>query len=244
MNIQVTHFVCKRCEVNGQWMYDTPVGLMRLYFVHSGEGVVYNFHREHKLKPNKLYLFTQHGDFHTVDAHKFDHSFFNFHANYAVKPEYFLEFDRSEFPFIDFNKLSEMLQNKDKYENTLRALLTALLSFINENIGLPIISNDTVLRSIDIIQQQSATITTSSLAKELCINESHFIRIFKKQLGLTPMQYIRACKIAKGITYLQNGMNISDASEKCGYSSSVAFSQAFKSETGALPSHYLKKKGI
>lgn len=264
MNIEVTHFVCRRCEVNGQWMCDTPVGLMRLYFVHSGEGSVYNCRKTHILKPGKLYLFTQYGDFHTVDSKHFDHSFFNFHANYAVMPECFFEFDRSDFSFVNFEELSEMLQDKEKYENTLRALLTTLLSYIDESICLPIISNSIVLRAIGIIQQQliqqqykdlqdedlqdedlqdeqSETISTSALASELNINESHFIRIFKKQMGVTPMQYIRSCRIAKGIALMQSGMNITSASEECGYSSPAAFSNAFRNETGVLPSHYLKR---
>lgn len=165
MNIQVTHFISKRCEVNGQWMYDTPVGLMRIYFVHSGEGVVYNFHKEHVLKPNKLYFFTQYGDFRTVDAHRFDHTFFNFNANYAIMPECFYEFNREDFPFINFEELSGLLQSPEKYENTLRSLLTSLLFFIDDSIKLPVISNSTVLHAIDLIQQQAATVTTAQLAR-------------------------------------------------------------------------------
>lgn len=241
MNIQITHFVSKRCEVNGRWMYDTPAGLMRIYFVHSGEGVVYNFHKEHVLKPNKLYFFTQYGDFRTVDAHRFDHTFFNFNANYAIMPECFYEFNREDFPFINFDELSGLLQSPENYENTLRSLLTSLLFFIDDSIKLPVISNSTVLHAIDLIQQQAATVTTAQLARELCLNESHFIRIFKQQLGVPPMQYIRSCKIAKGLTLLQNGKSVSAVSEECGYSSPVAFSNAFRSENGVPPSHYLKR---
>ncbi len=242
MNIQIAHFACERCIVNDRWMYDTPSGLMRVYFIHSGEGWIYNYREKHRLRPHKLYLFTQYSDFRTLEATNLDHSFFDFHANYALKPECFLEFDESDFPFINFETLAFMLHSKSVYENSLRSLLITILSYIDESQGLPLIANETVLRSIELIQAQSATVSTSQLAEMLCINESHYIRIFKKQLGITPMQYIRSCKIATGIACLQNGMNVAEASEKCGYSSSVAFTQAVKSETGVLPSHFFKKK--
>lgn len=145
------------------------------------------------------------------------------------------------FSCLFFEELSGLLQSPEKYENTLRSLLTSLLFFIDDSIKLPVISNSTVLRAIDLIQQQAATVTTAQLARELCLNESHFIRIFKQQLGVPPMQYIRSCKIAKGLNLLQNGMSITAASEECGYSSPVAFSNAFKSENGVLPSHHMKR---
>ena len=36
-------------------------------------------------------------------------------------------------------------------------------------------------------------------------------------------------------------MSVTAASEECGYSSPVAFSNAFRSENGVLPSHYMKR---
>jgi transcriptional regulator GlxA family with amidase domain len=71
---------------------------------------------------------------------------------------------------------------------------------------------------------------------------NHFIRVFKKEKGITPMCFFRKMKIEKASELLlYSDLNISQVADAMGYSDVHVFSKAFKKETALSPREYKAK---
>lgn len=82
-------------------------------------------------------------------------------------------------------------------------------------------------------------ITIEDLAKKANMSKSHFIRVFKKATGLSPMDYLIDIRIEKAKKLINAGTkNISEISLLCGFSSTSHFSSTFSKHVGISPSKY------
>ena len=82
-------------------------------------------------------------------------------------------------------------------------------------------------------------ITVEELAKKTNMSKSHFIRVFKKITGLSPMDYLINIRIEKAKKLLGAGTkNISEISFLCGFNSLSHFSSTFSKIVGVSPSKY------
>jgi len=85
-------------------------------------------------------------------------------------------------------------------------------------------------------------ISVATLA-ELChVSPSYLQRIFHKQLGMSPVQYITSLRV-KEAEYLLNSSSLSimAIAEHCGFGDPRYFSRLFKKQTGLSPSQYKAK---
>ena len=69
---------------------------------------------------------------------------------------------------------------------------------------------------------------------------SHISKIFKKNYGTTPSNYLLSKKMEYACTLLQEGAKLDEIADILGYSTAFNFSRAFKSHTGISPSKYRK----
>jgi AraC family transcriptional regulator len=80
------------------------------------------------------------------------------------------------------------------------------------------------------------------VAKEACMSEYHFYRLFKKMMGTSPHQYILRKRLESGKQLLeQHRLPVSDAAVQCGFSDIYSFSKAFKQAFGITPSSLHRK---
>jgi len=83
--------------------------------------------------------------------------------------------------------------------------------------------------------------TVIELAKLACLSRSSFAERFGNMLGQSPLAYLTEYRLRQAARYLTLGdMNINRVSERVGYNSETAFSQAFKRQYGVSPSQYRK----
>ena len=83
-------------------------------------------------------------------------------------------------------------------------------------------------------------LTNKDYAKICGVSEYHFIRKFKAETGLTPLQYKTKIVIKKAIDLLETtNLNISEISRMLGFEDSLYFSRVFKKETGTSPKKYI-----
>lgn len=88
----------------------------------------------------------------------------------------------------------------------------------------------------------SYPISVQELSAYCGLSASEVYRIFKKNSGLTPHQYIERAKIVKACKYLAGGdMNITETAHSTGYEYVSHFYKAFKREMGVSPSFYMKQ---
>lgn len=72
---------------------------------------------------------------------------------------------------------------------------------------------------------------------------SYLIRLFKKQLSISPGKYLQNYRLSRGRYLLKNtAMSINDIASSVGYEDRTAFSKAFSKKYGESPCYYREKK--
>lgn len=91
----------------------------------------------------------------------------------------------------------------------------------------------------------NSEITNEMLARQCGISEIYFRKLFTKQYGITPHQYIINIRINKAKQLLTDGMlKINAVSEECGFSNPNHFCRVFKEKTGLTPMEYMNRNYI
>lgn len=83
------------------------------------------------------------------------------------------------------------------------------------------------------------TIDIDSLAAISCLSKDHFIRLFRKEVNNTPLQYINQKKIEKAqLILITDSMPIKNISYLLAYEDHSYFNRLFKKLTGVTPQQY------
>ena len=89
--------------------------------------------------------------------------------------------------------------------------------------------------------QPSAPWSVAQLAREAAMSRSAFFDRFNRAVGVTPMDYLQAWRMAMSKQLLrQREVAIADIAERVGYSSVSAFGVAFTRHVGVPPGRYAK----
>lgn len=102
--------------------------------------------------------------------------------------------------------------------------------------------SDPIRRSLDFIHLNYATsISISGIAAMLSLNRSYFYRLFKKETGISPVEYLNRYRLEKARLFLANTkMPISQIALSTGFSSFSSFHRLFRIKYGQSPSEYRK----
>ncbi|WP_184374573.1 AraC family transcriptional regulator [Xanthomonas arboricola] len=83
--------------------------------------------------------------------------------------------------------------------------------------------------------------TVEALAREAALSRSSFFTRFNRAMGMAPMEYLLAWRMALAKTLLsEHGLGVAQAAQRVGYGSASSFSVAFTRHTGSAPSHYAR----
>ncbi|WP_440118547.1 helix-turn-helix domain-containing protein [Paenibacillus sp. QZ-Y1] len=85
-------------------------------------------------------------------------------------------------------------------------------------------------------------IRIDQMARMAGLSVNHFIRTFKRQLKLTPIEYILKQRMAKAKQLLFSSDKIKEIAEEVGYRDEHYFSRVFKKNEGIAPTLYMKNK--
>ena len=82
------------------------------------------------------------------------------------------------------------------------------------------------------------------LAKHINMSKSHFIRIFKKEVKLTPSEYLMKIRMDKAKKLLRSkSKTVTEVALQCGFNSNSHFSSYFSKQMGITPSEYQNNYG-
>lgn len=103
--------------------------------------------------------------------------------------------------------------------------------------------NDSYLKSaLKFIEHNySSMISVADIAHSAGISRSHLYRIFVRELGTTPNEYLTRYRVDIARQLLSHhNVNVSEAAYSSGFSDPLYFSRVFKKLTGVAPSKYGK----
>lgn len=87
--------------------------------------------------------------------------------------------------------------------------------------------------------------TVAQLAKEAALSRSAFFERFSRTVGVAPMEYLLAWRMAQAKNLLrQHAGNIAQVAERVGYSSASTFSMAFTRHVGLPPTRFVRAQKI
>lgn len=87
-------------------------------------------------------------------------------------------------------------------------------------------------------------VTVETLAEIAHLSPSHFTRVFRKELGRSPMEYVQGIRLERAKKLLLAGeRSISDVALECGFGSSYYLSACFQKEYRLTPREYRKGMG-
>ena len=77
------------------------------------------------------------------------------------------------------------------------------------------------------------------LAEMANLSQWHFLRQFKKHVGLSPHAWLIQARLQKSQKLLRQGLNLSEVSQQCGFSDQSHFSRHFRQTFGITPGGYI-----
>ncbi|MBL8956177.1 MAG: AraC family transcriptional regulator [Myxococcaceae bacterium] len=90
-------------------------------------------------------------------------------------------------------------------------------------------------------RQPARAWTVAELAKVAAQSRSAFFERFTRSVGLAPMEYLSAWRMALARELLRrDGLGVAEVAERVGFGSASAFSTAFTRHAGQPPSHYAR----
>jgi AraC-like DNA-binding protein len=85
--------------------------------------------------------------------------------------------------------------------------------------------------------------TVVELAKEAALSRSAFFERFNRTVGMSPMEYLLAWRMALAKDLLRrNDRGVAEVAARVGYSSASTFSVAFTRHVGRPPAHYAREQ--
>ncbi len=144
----------------------------------------------------------------------------------------FLGFKEIFEKMIKDNSVSDMASS-----SLLSSHLITLLSLTSRKLHT---SDNSIHKVIEKMQTDFTNRLTNEEYAKICgISTYHFIRKFKKETGLTPLQYKTKIIVEKATDLLSTtNLNVSEIARMLGFEDSLYFSRVFKKETGVSPKKY------
>ena len=86
-------------------------------------------------------------------------------------------------------------------------------------------------------------LSIQELGREFNISQRQLERQFSKYAGVSPLRFIKDCRLNKASQLLQvTDMGILDVAIACGFSSNSSFRSAFKQKFGVNPSDFVGRR--
>lgn len=141
-------------------------------------------------------------------------------------------------------KICHSLTDENVGEVERYALFFRLIELMNNATAVTTQSNhdtDYIIKAINRINRNlSQPITVSGLARECNVSVNTLERHFKRELNLSPLEYINKKRLANAARLLTDGHSVTEAAELSGFSDCSKFIYSFKKDYKMTPLKYKK----
>lgn len=255
------HFVNEQYHYDHSQLIHTHNDILELLYIMSGEGRYIVNGREYTVRAGDLVVCNQgisHGE--SLAAHHHMQSYCcvfrgltlpNLPPNTLIPishtPIYHFTKDRSSYEHL-LLALRDLTYNPQESPVVVQLLANTVLNLIFQNVALPQ-DSDTASFNEDFIQSvvqyldihYAENFSLETLSQHYHISKSNLSRMFKKDVGVSPMQYILHRRIGEAQRLLMNSEeSIGTIAEQLGFNDNCHFSRTFKKYIGVTPSEYRK----
>lgn len=233
MASEVSLISCGRIYNPRNWHYNPAYVVNRIYYIHCG--TAYYQHRI-VLKPGFLYLFRADADFRVEQnpLDPVDHVYFDFLTYRALASTPYIEIDPKKHPMLLhlLCAISEDFTNPERDIAVSDSYLELLLYYIKDYLAPDNSYSRITSTMLQLIHSQPMDkLSVNQIADDMNLNVNHIIRCFKREMGITPHQYIMMFKKNLAIGYMREGMRHTEIAQRLGFSSLSSFSYFFKHAT-------------
>ncbi len=126
----------------------------------------------------------------------------------------------------------------------LQAIVIHMLSLINYNLATKNRNDDKIALAINSVKQYMANhlseqIDIKTLASEMGMSYTWLRRMFRKNTGMAPAQYLQQLRVHSSMYFLRNSsLPVKNIALDCGFSTSEYFCTVFQEAVGMSPSAY------
>jgi YesN/AraC family two-component response regulator len=123
-----------------------------------------------------------------------------------------------------------------------QTIIAELLLSINECYQKTYLANPYISRIMEFITREyQESITARVIAHAVNLNETYMQKLFKKEMGITLLEYITRYRISQSIALMRNtNMKFIDIAAQVGFNNRQTFYNSFKEYTGYNPQLFKK----
>ena len=219
------------------WKKYNQIKTNRLYYVYHGCA----YCDDKKLEKGMLYLINDKHQHNWDIPEEFGHIYFDFSISPVLNSDDIVEIELKKYPkFEDFILSAGNFLRVYKNLEIGKLMLEKILEDINKITPIFTILDKQIEQILDMIISSKKIYTIDELAQHSQMAKFHFIRVFKKQVGQTPYNFMNGLRLTRAFSLLTDGMSVKNVAMECGFSSESAFSTAFKKHF-KVPPTYLKR---
>ncbi len=237
-----------RCLAPSNWSFQKMSGCNRVYVIYGGSGWYWDGGAERKFLPGRIYLLPMRADFRVrqLGSDPLDHMFFDFSLTPPFSSGRVSSLDLSSKgglmePIRRVVEVLELLtaQPERAAHEAIPAVFAGLLRLLCAETRQSLSSDPRVEAALERIHRIAPDGSlelpgNDELARLLHIDVNHFIRIFRREVGVTPHRYMLSHRLNMAAAYIEAGMQVSDAARLVGYESVSALSHAMRRRKEAL----------
>lgn len=228
-----------------------PQNVNRLH-CYKCKGLIYIDNGMHiQIKPNHIYLFPQNLEFNPqfLPGTIVNHEWIDFVSVPLVFGEHVIEVPpEQDTPAANALRFCMSLGRKchdnnksSKYIHLLESAIEIAMRCVSMEYPVTLAGSVRINNALEFIHlNYMQEITLEMLAEKAYCAKNYFVRLFKKEIGITPYQYIKNYRMGVATDLLYRGYTIKEVAKRIGFSDAYAFSAAFRKFFGIYPSTYLK----
>lgn len=246
--LYVGHYLSKN-----KWeLYEQGSQYRRMIYVINGDIVYNDYSSKLILERNHLYIFPNHKEYNVKSYTENSPEFLYFIVTMSpTLSDAVQQFDINESApagqLIDTikNFIDNSFKKQLKYNPIYNHLLETLLMILSEKYAFSLLDD---LRLKKVLQYMNdnlgGDLDGHTLAQAAGINLYYLIKVFSKNFGVTPHEYIANRRLEKARFLLEGDRPIEQIAFEVGFKDAKAFSRSFKKRFGVSPSEFRKRQFV
>jgi AraC-like DNA-binding protein len=140
---------------------------------------------------------------------------------------------------VDFSHINSLLRDQIIEAGSFRQRIDIIAEFIRKKITHRF-QNNTIQQVVNLIEKTGGTQPLDKIYSDLHSSERHFVRLFKRQVGITPKHFSRITRFQSTMNALceKADSNYAKMAFDYGYSDQSHFVRDFKAFSGFTPSQF------